>query len=264
MVDISKYQAMAAKMGPNMTEATEGGEYEPPAAGPCRLRFVAYVEVGKHTSNYQGQEKQADKVQLVFELSGPKHAPRDIDGEKVPHRITIYENAGKNYGPLNEKANLFKLFKAMNYDGTATHFAQLLGKEFRGTVVHTKKGDKLYAGLRGEQGYTVMPPTFEDPETGELRRVVVDPAISPIRIFLWNMADLEQWSSIFIGTERNPFQKMIRQADNFVGSPIQIALIEGGQDSAPTSKEAPAATSKEEQATAPQAGAASDDVLNGV
>lgn len=265
MVDISKFQQMAATMGPNMTEATEGGDYAPPAEGACRLRFIAYVEVGKHTSDFKGETKQADKVQLVFELSGPKHAPQDIDGEKVPYRLTIYENAGKNYGPLNEKANLYKLFKAMNYDGSATHFAQLLGKEYLGTVVHTKKGEKVYASLRNDNGYTIRPPVFEDPETGETRRIKVDDPLSPLRIFLWNMADLEQWSSIFISAERNPFQKMIRQADNFVGSPIQIALLEGGLDAEPATK---AATEKAAQQPAaggaPTPGAASDDVLNGV
>ena len=272
-LDLSKYQALAAQQGPNMTEATEGGgDYTPPAEGVCRLRFIAYVEVGKHTSNYQGQEKQADKVQLVFELSGPKHQPYEIDGEKVPYRITVYENAGRNYGALNEKANLYKLFKAMNYDGTATHFAQLLGREYLGTVKHKKKGDRVVAELRGDNGYTIRPPVFEDPETGESRKVAVDPAISPLRLFLWNFADLEQWSSLFIDGERNPFQKTIRQADNFVGSPIQIALLEAGLDATPTTKAnaAPAASGAVSGASAPagdppfEPGKASDDVLNAV
>ena len=268
-IDISKLAALAAQQGPNMTEATEGGgDYIPPAEGVCRLRLIAYVEVGKHTSNYQGQAKQADKVQLVFELSGPKHAPQEINGEQVPYRITVYENAGKNYGPLNEKANLYKLFKAMNYDGAATHFAQLVGKEYLGTVVHKKKGDRVVAELRNDQGYTVRPPIYEDPETGEAKRVAVAPALSPLRLFLWHFADLEQWSSLFITEERNPFQKSIRQADNFVGSPIHTALLEGGQDATPIAKAnaapAPAPAAAEASAAGTQAGAASDDVLNGV
>lgn len=264
-IDISKYQALAAQQGPNMTEATEGGDYVPPAAGPCRLRLIAYVEVGKHTSDFKGEVKQADKVQLVFELSGPKHAPQDMDGEKVPYRITIYENAGKNYGPLNEKANLYKLFKAMNYDGSATHFAQLLGKEYLGTVVHSEKGGKVYASLRGDNGYTVRPPIFEDPETGETRRIAVAEPLSPLRLFLWNMADLEQWSSLFITEDRNPFQKMIRQADNFAGSPIQVCLLEAGLDATAVTKTAAAkAAQQPDKGTGATPGAASDDVLNGV
>lgn len=264
-LDLSKYQNLAAQQGPNMTEATEGGDYTPPAAGACRLRLVAYVEVGKHTSDYKGETKQADKVQLVFELSGPKHAPQDIDGEQVPYRVTIYENAGKNYGPLNEKANLYKLFRAMNYDGTATHFAQLVGREYLGTVVHNEKGGKVYAGLRGADGYTVRPPVFEDPETGETRRIAVAPALSPLRLFLWNMADVEQWSSLFISEDRNPFQKMIRQADNFEGSPIQLCLLEAGLDATPITKtRTEKAAQQPEQGTGATPGAASDDVLNNV
>ena len=269
--DISKYQKQAAKQGPNMNEATEGGgDYTPPAEGVCRLRLIAYVEVGKHTSNFKGETKQADKVQLVFELSGPKHAPQEINGEKVPYRLTVYENAGRNYGPLNEKANLYKLFRAMNYDGSASHFAELVGKEYLGTVVHTKRGDKVTASLRGEGGYTIRPPIYEDPETGEARRVQVAPALSPLRLFLWNFADLDQWSSLFITEERNPFQKTIRQADNFVGSPIHTALLEAGLDASPAAvtKAAPAASgagaggSEDDPPFEP--GKASDDILNGV
>lgn len=262
--DVSKYQALAAQQGPNMTEATEGGDYTPPAEGMCRLRFVAYVEVGKHTSTFKGETKQADKVQLVFELSGPKHAPQDIDGEKVPYRIAIYENAGKNYGPLNEKANLYKLFKAMNYDGTATHFAQLLGKDFLGTVVHSKKGDKVYASLRSDAGYTVRKPFVEDAETGEVKRIVADAPVSPLRLFLWNMADLEQWSSLFITEQRNPFQKTIRQADNFVGSLIHTELLQAGLDATPVTKAATEQAAQEPSKPQPEPGKASDDVLNGV
>lgn len=281
-LDLSKYQDLATKQGPNMAEATAGGgDYTPPAAGLARLRLIAYVEVGKHTSTYEGTEKTADKVQLVFELSGPKHQPQTLeDGTVIPHRITIYENAGRDYGALNEKANLYKLFRKMNYDGAATHFAQLVGKEFLGTVVHKpRKGGKpgeVSASLRDTDGYTVRAPMIEvlDEDTGEVthKRIAVAPAISPLRLFLWNFADLDMWQSLFISQERNPFQTMIKQANNFSTSPIYMVLAEAGLDVTVPAKGASRADVPSEgaapasgipQTTAP-VGKAADDVLGDV
>ena len=38
----------------DMNEAQSGGDYTPPAAGLVRLRFVGYIELGKHDKEYQG------------------------------------------------------------------------------------------------------------------------------------------------------------------------------------------------------------------
>lgn len=249
-IDFKALGAAATATGADMTQAQQGGgDYEPPAAGPTRLRFVAYVEVGKHERIFQGTKKTENRVQLVFELSGPKHPPQEINGERVPHRITIEENLS-----LNDKANFFKLFQRMNYKGSATHMVQLLGESYLGTVVHdkwtAKKGpnagkERISATLRGDDGYTIRPPRFEDPETGELRVIQVDPPISQLRGFVWNLADKQQWDNLFIdGTyperkdatgkviapakSKSVFQNKIRQALNFEGSPIAQVLAEQG------------------------------------
>lgn len=263
-IDFAKLAADAAKFGPDLNAATEGGgsdDYTPPAAGACRLRLVAYVEIGKHTNTYAGESKQADKAKLIFELSGPKHPARELsDGTKVPHRITILENAGRNYGQLNEKANLYKLFRVMNYDGAATHFAQLVGKEFLGTVTHEKSGDKVFAKLRAKgEPYSIRPPVFEDPETGEPRRVKVDAPLSDLRLFVWNMADLDQWKSLFIEGKRNPLQADILKADNFIGSPIYEVLVENG-----ISFEAPDAKAEDKAPAKKEEPEADDDLLAGI
>src|SRR6478752_62891 len=127
-MDLSKIQAAAAlavEKGEDQSVAKKGGggDYVPPAAGSTRLRFISYIEIGKHERTVQGKKKTEDQVILVFELSGPKHPPRVTDdGTKIPHRIAITLNKS-----MNEKATFFKLFNRMNWEGKAKHMAQLLG-----------------------------------------------------------------------------------------------------------------------------------------
>lgn len=303
---LDKIHALAAKAvadGVDMTKAQTGGggDYTPPAAGPTRIRFVAYIEVGKQKATYQGRPKTEDTVILVFELSGPKHPPTVTEsGEKIPHRITIKLNKS-----LNEKAKFFKLFQVMNYQGKATHMAQLLGEAFKATVVHREwsKGDKkgveaeLYDKVKG--AFTIEPPRYEvvqDGEpTGEFAVLKVDPAITPIKCFLWAHADMEQWADIFIDGEyperkdektgaviapaksKNRFQNLIKTAVNFEGSPIHQLLVAGGatidipdaeqvRDDVPGEgdDEVPAAPPPKSAAEAAPTGQAATDALAGI
>lgn len=229
--------AAAAATAPNMNEAQKGGGYTPPAAGVTRLRFVGYIEVGNQESTFQGETKIKPEVQLVFELSGPKHPPKKLDdGTLVPQRMTIFTTLS-----LNEKAGFFKLFKKMNYDGQATHMAQLLGKPFLGTVVHKprKDGKGVNAYLKDDSGFTVRPAKYEDPATGEMVEVQVDAPITEIRCFLWNYPSKEMWDSLYIPGEyaaegdrparsKNVLQEKIRSADNWVGSPMYNILQGSG------------------------------------
>ena len=149
----------AALTDMNKTQSGGGsGGYEPPAAGPCRLRLVGYIEQGKHTS----YDKQKDMVLLRFEVSGPKHPPREFNGKKEP----LVLNASMAIS-LHEKATFRKLFARMNYDGAATHMAQLLGKPFLGIISHnTDKNGKVWANLKDEGGFSIKPPFAADFETG--------------------------------------------------------------------------------------------------
>jgi hypothetical protein len=268
----------AVSEGADQTQAkTGGGGIELPAEGPCNLRLVAYIELGKHERNgfNGGPKKKQDMVTMTFELSGKNHPPVETDNGVFPQRITITENHS-----LNEKARFFKLFQLLNYKGTVKHAAALLGEAFRGRVVHeawvsdpTKKSAKLFDKKTGS--YTISPPrvevTDEDGQpTGEYREIKVAPAISEQRCFLWNYADMEQWASLFIDGEyeerkdatgkvvapaasKNKFQLQITSALNYKGSPIQQLLTNGGaeltlpedgvvvEDDADDADEAPAA-----------------------
>jgi hypothetical protein len=289
----------AVSEGADQTVAKQGGADNTPAAGPCNLRLVGYIETGKHEKSFQGAKpKQVDQVTLIFEVSGKNHPPLEFDGDVRPHLIEVKESLS-----LNEKARFFKLFQLLNYKGTAKHAAQLAADcaAYRGRIIHRE-----YTGRDGQKriaadlydkavgAWTITPPrvevTDEDGQpTGEFREVKVNPALTSPRVFLWNHADQEQWDSIFIEGEyperknekgevtapaksRNQFQLKIASASNYKGSPIQQLLAEGGKElqamaadmveDVPSDDEAPAAPAK---APAKPAGkAAKGDPLAGV
>lgn len=252
MSNILAMAAAAAAVAPNMNEAQKGGggDYTPPAEGIARARFVGYIETGIHERNV-GPGKppvQKPQVKLIFELSGPNHQPKVLDdGTKLPHRITVDENYS-----LNEKANFYKLFRRMNWKGTATHMSQLLGEAFLVTIKHKVSGEgdkkRVYANIRDDAGYTVQPPRYVDPLSNQTVEVPVDPPISALRLFVWN-APTEllkpMWDSLFIDGEypartddkgnvtapartKNVLQEEIKAALNFKDSPIFQLLQTGG------------------------------------
>lgn len=238
----------AAAEDNDMSQAQSGGggEYTPPAAGPCFLRLVAYVETGRHRDEYKGEVKMKDKVQLIFEVLGKNYPPRVLeDGTSVPTRITVNETLS-----LNEKANFFKLFHRMRGERVdIKHMAQMLGEGFKGKIFHkkSKDGKRTYAQLRDPVAgdYHVFPP-FRENDEGDLVRLKVPEAASELRLFLWSRATKQMWDSLFIDGEyparkdedgnelaparsKNVFQERIREAVNFKGSPI-ASILEGADD----------------------------------
>jgi hypothetical protein len=246
MVDFAAIAAKAAAEGQGQTVAkTGGGDYKPLAAGPCRLRFVGYMELGKVTGMWAGKLKVKNRVWLLFEVSGPKHPPREFDGVKYPNIITVKENLS-----LSDKANFFKLFTRMNYAGKAQHMAQLLGEAYKGEIFHREwKGTdgqpRIEAELRNKDGYSIQPPRVEDPETGDYVQLTVAPALAQTRCLIWDYADKDQWGSLFIDGEyaaktdkdgkevapaksKNIYQAEAMKAENFVGSVLHQMLVENG------------------------------------
>jgi hypothetical protein len=249
-IDFKALGAKAASEGADQTKSQAGGGTDiPPAAeGPCLMRFIGYVELGKQKGTFKGAPTVKEKVRLIFELTGKRHQPVELpNGDKLPYRVTVEENYS-----LNEKASFFKIFQRMNYRQDAQHIVQLLGEGFKGEIHHRawrgKDGkERIDVTLKGPGGYTIAPPRKEDEdsETGYVA-VAVPEAISPIRCFLWEQADLNQWSSLFIEGEyperkddkgniiapaksKNVFQNTIKNAVNFKGSPIYTLLAQNGQ-----------------------------------
>ena len=110
-LDKIKALAQAVKdTGPDLTQAQSGGgDYTPPAEGATRLRFVGYYEKGIHTTVYNGAQKTKPRAIFVFELSGPKHPPREHEGKLYPQTIRFTEVVGRH-----EKNGYMKLFSAMS------------------------------------------------------------------------------------------------------------------------------------------------------
>lgn len=222
----------AAAQNTNMNDAQKGGGYTPPEAGFVRLRLVGYYEIGQHIEQHgQAKGKVKPKVKLVFELSGPKHQPKETDGGKVPLRMTVDMTLS-----LNEKATFYKLFKGMNHTGKHVHMAQMLGEAFVGKVEHKKVGEKTYANLIDIRAPYIEQVNVEEGTTTQVP-VNVDPPLSEIKGFIWDHAVPEMWDSIFIEGEweekkddkgnvthpaksKNTLQLQIMSAVNFKGCPI--------------------------------------------
>jgi len=286
-IDIKKLQEKARQTGKDFTKTTEGGGdgYQPPAAGPCGLRFVGYFELGEHEKRWGEQTKRVKQVQLVFELSGKHYPPRD----GVPVRMTITETESRHV-----KANLVRLFNKMNYEGAATHFAELLGKAYRGRVYHREVevggAKRVYAGLRNDDGYSITPPVQEvvDEETGDVtvKPVKVAEALTELKLFLWDNPDMEQWASIYIDGQyeerrddngkvvrparsKNVIQEKIQSALNWPGSPMQrlledgaLALDEDAPQDPPQAPPAPAKKAAAEKAPPAPKGEDSDPLAD--
>jgi hypothetical protein len=301
-IDLNKAKALAAAAAAvsNQTVAKAGGDFDNTVPeGNCRMRFTQYVELGKQKGTFQGKPVVKNKVLLGFELSGPKHQPRVTDdGKKIPWMMYIEETLSSS-----SKANFFKLLTVMNYTGAARHMSELLGNSFLGTIVHRafpKRGEdkgkpETWTGkaaeLRPKGGsYTIRPPRVEDVETGDWKDVPVDEPISALRLFIWDLADMDQWGSIFIEGEwderkddkgavispkrsKNKLQIQIANAENFAGSTMDLLLKNNGvaldlgplhDDDQPEQEEPDTAIPDAPAAEAVPTGADADDVLNGV
>lgn len=225
--DLKKKREEVAQTGADLTKPQSGGgDFTPPAEGVTRLRMVGYVETGVHTSGGQ-YPKTKPRAEIMFELSGPKHEPKKLDdGTVIPFRVTVKEIVG-----THAKNGYIKLFNLLNVDGDARNYLDLLlDKAWRGEVSYWKfkKGDKEVAIAQLKKGgvYNIKPVVYQDEETGETRQVAVPPALSPLRVFLWDDGDLDQWDTLL------EYQKnKIRESEEFVGSPIYNALVEAKRDS---------------------------------
>ena len=247
-LSISELAALAAETD-DQTETSVAGDFERELIpeGPNFLRFVEYIETGKHPRKaYQGKEKPpAESVRLTFECVHPKKSiiEYEVDGVKKKRGQLITVRVSKS---LSDKATFKKLFNAMTYGrDSIKHFAQMLGEPFCGTIYHNKsKGtdgkEVVYANLNNSDGvYSISAPKHYDPLTDvttDLTNHIPAP-FAPVRIFLWNNPTKATWDSLFIdGTRtvkdgdketevsKNWLQEQIMSALNYEGSPLHQML----------------------------------------
>jgi hypothetical protein len=160
---------MALKM--NMPAPGEMKDFEVPSDGSHPAVCVAVVELGTHTTTYQGGDpKTGPRVYLAFELTD------DRKGDGTPFFL-----AKEMTFSLNEKANFREYAKALwggkePPAGTELNFRNLLGKPCILAVEHGKsKAGNAYATIRGAQpplkGMKAAPPSvtpvFWEIESGQ-------------------------------------------------------------------------------------------------
>ena len=248
---LAALQALAAQdvaeSGIDLNEAVKGG-------GGGRLlpegyafgRLVEYIEFGNQPQEFQGQAKDpALEFTLGFALTGQGY--QNDDG--TPYIVRTYNTALSR----NEKSRAFKLFKALNWKGTAKSFAQLLGETFLVKIkqVPKSKTDPKIVSRIDLDGF--LPPL--DPVTRQPYPVAEAPD-DMYRLFLWSRPTKEAWDSLYIegayeGKSKNRIQEQILAALDFQGSPLQQLLMQSGVTALPTA--APAAPVAAPVAAAPAA-----------
>jgi hypothetical protein len=218
--------------------------YAPPKRGQAWARLVGYFETGKH--EYAGSEEALDTVELHFELSGPNHPPIKINGGWLgPVRISVTEILR-----LDCTSRYRTLFDQMNYAHKARHMAELLGDAFVVEIFHrkSKDGKKTYATMKGNKdtlpvgnGYSIRGTSVQDPLTGKPVSIPVPEPITEIKAFMWDLADMDDWNSIFIegkyddrtdektkvvtpGKSKNVIQNKIMSAVNWKNHPLSKGL----------------------------------------
>lgn len=248
---LAALQALAAQdvaeSGIDLNEAVKGG-------GGGRLlpeghafgRLVEYIEFGNQPQEFQGQAKApALEFTLGFALTGQGY--QNDDG--TPYVVRTYNTALSR----NEKSRAFKLFKALNWKGTAKSFAQLLGDTFLVKIkqVPKSKTDPTIVSRIDLDGF--LPPL--DPVTRQPYPIAEAPD-DMYRLFLWSRPTKEAWDSLYIegeyeGKSKNRIQEQILAALDFQGSPLQQLLMASGVTALPTA--APATPIAAPVAAAPAA-----------
>lgn len=228
---IQALAAQAAATGPDMTESVKGGSGSRLLpAGYAFGRLVEYVELGKHPQEFGGKAKEpALEVQVAFALWGQGY--QNDDG--TPYILRPFPFAVSR----NEKAKAFKLFKALNWQGTATHFAQLVGAPFLVKIVHEAKSktDATIVSRIDFDGF--LPPL--DPVTKAPYPIPEAPE-DLYELFLWDYPTKEGWDSLYVdgkwddGKSKNRVQETIMSALDFAGSPLQQLLMSSGISALPT------------------------------
>lgn len=210
-------------------------ERELPKAGIAFLRFVGYVEFGRHAPQAGSTHKPALKAMLTFELNHPKHMI-EIDGKKVPQTYQLRLNKGKT-----AKSGYRKVFKLMNMatGGKATSFFEMLGAPLMGEIYHNTVGEgdkkKTYANLDLDGAFSFKKPEKRDELTEELTPIAIPEVHGELQGFMWENEDIddetyvELWNDLFIDGTREVDDpdnkgKKIEKSKNWIQEFIQTNL----------------------------------------
>lgn len=269
-INFQELAAMAAG-DQDFTVVSSGGDFERelPEAGMCTVRFREYIELGlcSCASKDYPDKKPCHKARFVFEVTTPKHVktitPEGKDSFRMAPSIAITCNITNS-----ERGNFIKLFKLLNWEGKATHPAQLLGTGYLAEIVHAgkNKGEitadnpATYANLQKDGVFTIAAPRISDPLAETVTPIAVPELINDKKLFLWGNPNKACWDALHIaGTfekevkgvkqqvSKNWLQEKLMEALDFEGSPLFQMLNGGGLD-LPTSEAAAAGAAEEKPA----------------
>lgn len=214
----------AIESGIDMNEAVKGGSGgRLLPEGYAFGRLVEYIEFGNQPQEFAGVAKDpALEFSLGFALTGQGY--QEADG--TPYIVRTYNTALSR----NEKSRAFKLFKSLNWKGTAKSYAQLLGETFLVKIVHQPKSktDPAIVSRLDLNGF--LPPL--DPVTKAPYPIAEAPD-DMYRMFLWSRPTKEAWDSLHIdgtyddGKSKNRLQETLLAALDFQGSALQMLLSAG-------------------------------------
>lgn len=259
--DLGLFNELAELAAEDEDHTLVGSGKSVPAAGPCHIRFLNFIEIGLHESKNKAHKPSQIAI-ITVELHSPAHM-YEKDGVKVPQTldIRIPKSQGQNSRwPKFIKAIQRALQPTLGYE--ITHMAQAIGHACLGTIYHNTndKGD-IFANLDVDKTWSFQPSRFVNPATGATEEVNIPPLHGTPAVFMMNnqklLADPAKmkfmWDSIFVdgfyekekpdGTKeqisRNYYQKLIARSIGWEQSPVKKILDSQGctttfGESAPT------------------------------
>jgi hypothetical protein len=149
---------------------TEGKKFEPVPAGNHVARVYRIIQIGTITEQYQGEDKEMNKVMVGFEL--PNETKVFKEGEAAQPYVISREYTFS----MNEKANLRKMVEGLlgvvltDEEAEAFDLTDILGKACLLNVVHKKSATgNVYALI---QGASPIPKGMEVPAAVNNRQVL--------------------------------------------------------------------------------------------
>jgi hypothetical protein len=213
-----------AETGQDMSVASVGGAAKLFPAGWALCRLVEYVELGSHPQSHNGVAKApAKEAQLGFAVWGD--GIQNDDGS--PAIVRPYSFNLSN----SDLSKAFKLFKKLNWKGTAKRFSQLLGEVYMVNIVHTtptKAGQAVKSVLDLTSFTLAVDPMSKQPYN------VPQVPDSTYKLFLWDAPNPMMWQSLYQegqygdGTSKNKMQNACLSALDFEGSALHNMLASNG------------------------------------
>ena len=234
--------AINIEKDPDMSLTVNEGStasYTPPEAGTFPARCVKLIDLGSQAATYEGETKIARKILIGFEITDPDN--RRDDGS--PHIVTRRFSAS-----LHPKAALRKFLEAWRgkpfsaAELAAFDLKVLLGQPCLLGIVHSEKGDRVYANL---SSCMKLPKGF-----------AADPGSEPLVHFDLDAPDWQVFAAL------SPrLAEQIAAAPEFarLSPPNTVSMAPQAPQAAPQTRAAPTAPQRAPGAPAP-AGSGFDDM----